>query len=255
MAKEKHPARPKAATGIVGAIITGVCYAIPRIPNFLMLSFLQLCTLVRVPRRRREKNALLRSRELAQLQPFATAGYVEAQPCWSRIPFGLANMAYSGCEILAVYNALYALGNKMTPPDMAELISAFERRGAVLLGLWGCSPRALSACFTKCGYETSCTCSKDPGQIDRIGEESDTVLLTAYNNRNDIRCMIHTICVTKDYNGCYIMHNVYHRNRLGEYTACGGHGRLQSLSQLLPFLSHGGHAAPIFVLGIRNPQS
>lgn len=234
--------------------IVVICYGITHLPNRFMLNVLKFCTLVKVSRKHRKKNTGLREKRLTQLQGFTTKGYIEAQPNWGQIPFGAAAMSYSGCEIMAVYNALHALGKEMTPPDMAELINTFERKGAVLSGMWGCSPYAVYDYFVMRGYETAFTCSRDLPLINQMGERFDAVILTAYNDRYDIRSMIHTICVTKDENGHYIMHNAYKKNKAGEYAAYGQGRQITSLQEIIKRMSAGGHASPVCVIGISNSK-
>ena len=60
-------------------------------------------------------------------------------------------MKYSGCEIIAVYNAMLDLGRKSSLEDMAELITAFEERGAALKGEWGVAPHAITNYWTPAG--------------------------------------------------------------------------------------------------------
>lgn len=235
-------------------LATVICYGITHIPNRCMINVVKLCTIGKVSEEQIEKNAAINEKKLEKRQGFTAKDYIENQAEWGEIQFGSSTMAYSGCEIMAVYNALHALGKEMALQDMVELISAFERKGAVLQGTWGCSSYAVYNYFVEHGYETAFTCSRNMKRINEIGERCDTVVLTAYNNQYDIRSMIHTISVTKDENGHYTMHNAYKRNKAGEYAAYGEGRHIESLQEIINLMSSNGLASPICAIGISTPK-
>jgi len=76
-------------------------------------------------------------------------------------------MDYSGCEIIAIYNAILSLGKTLEQENM-DLIGAYEKKGSVLWGGWGVPPRAICRCFMERGYDTAMTCSTVPEDINRI---------------------------------------------------------------------------------------
>ena len=53
--------------------------------------------------------------------------------------YGLCSMAFNGCEVIAVYNALLYLGK----PALLCDISFFMEKYKMLFGLFGCNPYAL----------------------------------------------------------------------------------------------------------------
>ena len=57
----------------------------------------------------------------------------------SSIPFGKFRMSYNGCTVIAAYNALCILGDKVPLYDAAEY---FERRGMIFSGALGVHPLA-----------------------------------------------------------------------------------------------------------------
>lgn len=64
--------------------------------------------------------------------------------------------------------------------------------------------------------------STDPATVDEIREKSDTIIVTAYNDRDDITGEIHTE------KGKYTLHNVYAYDKSRHsYAAKGGYGTLQ----------------------------
>lgn len=243
----------KSFHSLKNSLLTAGSYAVTHIPNCCMVKILSLFTLVKIPVRQIEKNLSANGKVLASAARetsgfFTPGGFIENQNEWENVRFGLSTMKYSGCEIMAVYNALLDLGNRLTAQDMAELISVFERKGAELKGRWGCSPSSLRKYLIRRGYGVIMTAKTDPDAINSIGENSDSIIITAYNDRNDIRRMIHTISVTKDTSGHYTLHNAYKRIN-GQYAAYGGNTPVSRLWEVIGLISRG-QAAPIYVIGI-----
>ena len=242
----------KTLQSIKNAFLTAGSYAITHIPNFCMVRILGLFTLVRVPRRRVLANGdsnrkVLAASALASAF-FCPGRFIENQNEWGDVLFGFATMKYSGCEIMAVYNALLDMGNELASKDMAELIGQFEKKGAELGGKWGCSPKSIYRYMVHRGYKVTMTTSMDPDAVNAVGESSESIIITAYNDRNDIRKMIHTVSVTKDSGGSYTLHNAYKR-RDGRYAAYSGPRPIKSLWEAVGAISQG-QAVPICVIGI-----
>lgn len=238
---------------ITDNFLTKGSYAITHIPNCCMVKILSFLTLVKISGKRRNENHAA-NREVLEAAAaekegfFSPNHFIENQSEWGNVRFGLSTMAYSGCEIMAVYNALLDLGNEMTAQDMAEMISEFERKGATRRGKWGCAPRYIYKYLVRRGYRVTMTTCADPDTINAVGENSKSVIITSYNDRNDIRRMIHTISITKDDLGNYILHNDYKRTN-GRYTAYSATPPIKSLWDVIGAMSQG-QAAPICVIGI-----
>ncbi len=257
IARRRKASIMKNIQSIKNAFFTTGSFAITHIPNFCMAGILSFFTLVRVPRKKilanRDFNEKVIAAASSQVSGFFSLGsFIENQNEWESVRFGLSTMKYSGCEIMSVYNALLDLGNRMTAQDMARLISDFEKKGAELSGKWGCSPRSIRRYLTHQGYKVTMTTSKAPDAINAVGENSDSVIITAYNDRNDIRKMIHTISITKDSDGNYTLHNAYKRIN-GRYSAYNGNGSIKNLCDAIGAMSQG-QAAPICVIGISRPD-
>lgn len=137
---------------------------------------------------------------------YQSNAYIENQSEWGNIDFGITNMAYAGCEIMAVYNARLSLGEDMTAEEMAGLIQVFERRGAVLGGIFGTAPTAVYQYFRDTGYHTGMATDMPEEEMDAFGEEYDTAIITFFNNRDDIKCQVHTVNVSKERGG-FVCHN------------------------------------------------
>ena len=132
-------------------------------------------------------------------------GFIENQKELKDVSFGKKNLAFSGCEIIAVYNALINLGGAADYP-LPKLISGFEKDGMIFGGRFGTSPKALVDFFLKNGYK--CDFTRDESEIRRIEPLYDTFILTIYNDKDNIKRQIHTINVNKEMSGL-IAHNVY----------------------------------------------
>lgn len=227
---------------------------IPRyISNGLMLAFYKKAArFSRIPEHKVEEHEKENRRLLAgEGSPLRQGEYVENQAEWGAVRFGLSkrsNMAYSGCEILATYNAKLALGERMSVQDMAGLIARYERKGAALNGAIGTSPREIAAYFEESGYQVRMTDSQDLDVVEETGRKSDTVIVTAYNNRNDITGEIHTISVTKDREGKYTLHNVYAYDRSRRCYAAKG--RYSTLREAIGNMASA--PAVICIIGIRK---
>lgn len=271
----------KIITGIINRSMAAGSRAVTRIPNSIMVRILSLLSLIKVSEKRISENLAINKAVLAEASKksgfFRPGHFIENQAEWESVRFGLSTMKYSGCEIMAVYNTLLDLSRQvtakhMTEPDnqitaehlaepssqmtaehMAELISEFERKGSERRGKWGCSPRSIHKYFVRHGYSTAMTTTTDPGIINAIGTNHDAIIITAYNDRNDIRRMIHTVCVTKNADGTYTLHNAY-RRAAGNYTAYGGESPLKDLCDVIAAISQG-QAASICVIGVSLPPA
>lgn len=200
------------------------------ISNRTVIRVYHILTWIKVPRFIREKNYIynlecLRKIPKALWQDPSVC--VENQAQWGDIQFGAGrhhNMKYSGCEIIAAYNALKALYAAGTPEDMGNLIRHFEADGAALWGEFGTSPLSVAKYFRKCGFNVLLSYGEEH-TMKVIEQKSLVMIATVYNDRNDITRQIHTVCITRG-NG-FILHNAYFQDRDGKYIASPSHVTLQ----------------------------
>lgn len=180
--------------------------------------------------------------------------YIENQADWGKIRFGSgrkSNMSYSGCGIIAAYNALASLGESTSPDIMVDLIGHFERDGAALNGNFGIAPHAVRDYFTGKGFEAVFTGDNKRDVINKIGETCDAVIVTAYNDKTDITAMVHTVCMhtlcMAEKDG-YVIHNGYHRDAGGIWNEhrTGIHALADAITHI------GTNSAAISVIGIRK---
>lgn len=177
---------------------------------------------------------------------YASGEYIENQAEWGDVKFGVKDMSFSGCEIMATYNALKALGEPVSEQTVVDLIAMYEEDGAVLGGLLGSSPYAIEDYFREQGYDVVTTTSHNPKTINQIGESSDTVIVNAYNNRDDITSQIHTVSITKEADGTYAVHNGYYIPQ-NEYIVNDGFGTLQ---EAIDAIGNVNNSSSIDVIGI-----
>lgn len=153
---------------------------------------------------------------------FTPGNYIENQQQWKNVRFGnRSTMAYSGCEILAVYNGLLALGECINEERLVDLISIFERKGAVWAGLFGTTPGAIRKYFEKQGYHVDMSYARRQNVINALGQKADTVLVMVYNDAYDIFQMIHTVNISKDTMGKFYAHNCYKLDANRQYISDG----------------------------------
>lgn len=161
-----------------------------------------------------------------EMECFRPGCFIENQAEWKQVQFGCLrhhNMSHSGCEIMAVYNAMLAMGAAGTAEEMAGLIQYFERAGAALLGDFGTSPRAVQKYLQK-KYQVSMHCYRQGEVLEEL-TEGRTALITYFNDKEDLWRGIHTICATLTCEGCYL-HNAYYRPKGGNYQVAGPYASL-----------------------------
>lgn len=176
---------------------------------------------------------------------------IENQSEWESIRFGVGRrqcMAYAGCEIIATYNARKALGEQVSKKFMAELIGAYEARGAALWGAFGTAPSMIAAYFKQNGFTVETAEGTDERAAAEIARNHDVMIVTAYNDKNDITAQIHTICITKNREGKFVLHNAYCRDEKGRFCESRPYDTLQDavahLSRREPKL--------IYLIGVRR---
>lgn len=166
-------------------------------------------------------------------------GYVEDQHSYEDMSYGETTMKHAGCEIFAVYNALHTLESSITI-HLPELIHEFEKDGMVLSGRFGTSPGALIDYLNRKGYSTESTSREE--EFDAFGCRFPALILTMYNNRDDIRDEIHTVHISRNSRG-FTAHNV----------CCNGRvtGPAPSVSALMRMCNKG-KSKGLCLIGIRK---
>ncbi|MDE5717526.1 MAG: hypothetical protein K2I53_07925 [Lachnospiraceae bacterium] len=197
---------------------------IPRhVSNRVLLTVYRLLAVFGVPRFVRRNHLRENRIRLEQTNRdfwHAPDAYIENQSEWKKIRFGVGrrqSMSYGGCEIIATYNARKALGAPVSKKFMAELIDAYEARGAALWGAFGVAPTMITAYFRKNGFQVKAADGADAEAAEEIARNSKVMIATAYNDKNDITGQIHTVCITKNREGQFVLHNAYYRDEKGRF--------------------------------------
>jgi hypothetical protein len=122
----------------------------------------------------------------------------------SGMKFGLSNMSRSGCEVIAVYNALL-LHNR--PADFLK-IAHYMERFRMALGFWGTNFLALGHCLRRFGLRSSRT--RRPAAAEAALKEGRYVMFVYWCGKR-FRSSVHTVilhaegetlCVYNAFNQC-----------------------------------------------------
>ena len=103
------------------------------------------------------------------------------------------------CEVIAVYNALLALGRKEA--DFPQLLERFERRGISLGGYFGTSFGSLIRFCKSFGLNMTVLkgAQLTPAALSGIASPYvKACIMMTENVAGDIRQMIHTVCITRE---------------------------------------------------------
>ncbi len=149
-------------------------------------------------------------RNLAFNQQFEINGLINGQgvPPVASMRYGIVNVGWSGCGIIAVYNALLLLGNAHC---FFDVIVWGDLKASTIFGLFGTSPRKAKVLFRHLGYTVNTVLDKK--QFDAQAQKADICLFTFWNQKGSLRRGIHTVCV--QYNSGFL--NVYNlSNSLSE---------------------------------------
>lgn len=184
--------------------------------NQILVRIMGFLSLIgRVPRWRSRLN---RKQNLRTIGKHIPNGYIEDQRNWKDVRFGFWNMAFSGCEIFAVYNALLALEQRFGAEELLRQIQEFEGKGSMLQGGFGCSPKSIASYFQTHGYRIAVTTKDTDASIQALERDGSVYILTAFNDGHNFFKQIHTVCITKEGEG-YWLHNGAFVNSHGKYLA------------------------------------
>ena len=168
-------------------------------------------------------------------------GFIEDQSKWTDTSYGESTMQYSGCEIFATFNAIWSMLGKSIM-SLPEMISEYEKDGMILSGKFGTSPKAISDFLEKHGFKTELV--TDEKEFDEVGKRSESLILTMYNDRNDISQEVHTVNISKK-DKKFTAHNVY----------CNGKvlGPFDSVTETIRNINKG-KAKGISLIGIKQKK-
>ncbi len=168
----------------------------------------------------------------------ANKGYIEDQSNYGDMQYGQLPLSNNGCGLIATYNVLFDL-TKNENIDFPAIIKDLESDGIILNGAFGTSMVAIKDYFEKNGFKAIGSCKVE--EFNKIGEEYDAMILTVYNNLDDITGGMHFMAITKQ-NGVYKVHNNGSRDGSKSYT---------SIDDVLKKINSG-KAKGVYLTGVSN---
>ncbi len=137
--------------------------------------------------------------------------YIENQTEWGDVYYGDTDMAAGGCGVIAIMNAYRALGVELTPEQAAQIISEFEEYGCCSNGNFGTSSIVISQYLNSNGCTAREITTDDYDKIEELAEDSDTLIVMVYNDKDDVTQSLHYVNIEKveheDGTYGYIVHN------------------------------------------------
>lgn len=120
----------------------------------------------------------------------------------SRMKFGLSTISYSGCEVIAVYNALLLAGKPQPFPDIARYMERFR----VLGGFWGTNFLALGRCLRRFGLPAKWV--RRRAKL-LAGLEAGRICLMVYWTGRRFLSPVHTVCIRRSGAETVAVYNQY----------------------------------------------
>lgn len=148
--------------------------------------------------------------------------------------YGIRQLWYNGCEIIAMYNAAYLLDR---PLKIEDIILDMEFMGSMLMGEWGTNPLVIGTYMRSKGFGAS-KISKESMNFCAIN--GTVFIISFFNNGYNPFSMIHTVTVVC--NGI---------NSFDVYNLDPGQNDVQSFKSVDEILSGGGWIVG-FKIGIIN---
>lgn len=220
---------------------------IPMLPDSMvagLLRFLRLFNTVHSTMRADNLQSNIETFRKAHV-PALCNGFVEDQAAYGDMHLGKSDMCYAGCEVIAVFNAMRALGEVISDRSLPDLINIFETGGIIANGCWGTAPYSLQRYFRKKGFRVIYT--GDRRKFDEVSHACRALVMTVYNDCHDLSQELHTMCVTKDADGRFYVHNSYYMCH-GSYAVRGPFLSLQELTDDLRRDADGRPLSRILVL-------
>ncbi len=136
--------------------------------------------------------------------------FIEQQDDMNDLFYGKRFRAsYNACEVIAAYNALLDLTDHKPDIPFPELLGRFERKGLVRKGAWGTDMQCICRFFEENGFAVHKLTGRQitPDMVQDLERTCRTFIMTAYNDRDDITKMIHTVSVTRGEKRSFAVHN------------------------------------------------
>ena len=143
----------------------------------------------------------------------------------SALPYGAWTMGNNGCEVIAVYNALWAL---RCPRPLPEIAEALERRGLLFNGFGGTNLSAVAAYLRAQGIKVTLLRRRDRARYDAALQRADCAILSFWTGRtlrrrNGEWNTLHTVSVRRAGDGVEVCNCVndspapYHAKSVADF--------------------------------------
>lgn len=132
-------------------------------------------------------------------------GYIERQSELGALRFGKSyTVAYGGCGLIALYNALLALGRDASDELFLEVAADLQRSGVAWFGKYGIHPSAIRHWLVRHGYLVKRLCISEESFAQN--EENYKVFIVTVLNGTGLQNWVHTVCITRVEAG-FVVHN------------------------------------------------
>ena len=146
------------------------------------------------------------------------------------IPVGSGNMSKNGCGILAIYNALLALG---VSSNLYDIINYFVKKGflvngLVAGGLFGIDPEAIPGYFEDLGYRVTTAGYSDSSSFQKTIDANTVSIMLYWNDKNDLTKGMHYVAIQPTADGIRVYNRysnsaeAYDFDNLNAYFAATG---------------------------------
>lgn len=120
----------------------------------------------------------------------------------SGMRFGCSTMSYSGCEVIAVYNALWLAGC----PQPFDEIARYMERFRMMRGFWGTNFLALGRCLKRFGLRAKRVRRRKRVEV---ALQNGQTCLFVYWTRRRFCSPVHTICIQQNADSSVSAYNYY----------------------------------------------
>lgn len=137
---------------------------------------------------------------------YGADGYIHGQggPVIRDMRYGVSRMGGTACELIAIYNALNALGYT---DSISRIADYYERHpGMWLFGLWGTKPKRIPDYFRR--YPRVSVRKSGVERAERELKSDNAVIITFWNPRAPFHG-IHTVTLTRAPRGGVYAYNFY----------------------------------------------
>ena len=170
---------------------------------------------------------------------------------WSKNKFFYGNNVvakYTSCEVIATYNTMAYLEGGYSSIEFPDVLKEFEGRGTALAGNFGASPTRVDDYLKRHGYKTQFVTGSELGEggkgYKRLQDNYNVYILSTWNYGDNIPWSgVHTMAITKNDNGKFVVHNDY---KYDDKFSLKEYDTLREAA----YSYHNGNGDPISIIGV-----